>query len=148
MDVVSCVRSIRSEMNVPPGNKISLVLSVAEEAQKAFYQAHLPYIQHLCKVDKVAIGKGEPKPPKAATAMVRRTQIFVPLEGLIDFEKEKTRLAKEVQSLEADLERLKARLSNADFKKNAPAEEVQKAESRQMESSEKLGRIRDLIASF
>ncbi|OGR87248.1 MAG: valine--tRNA ligase [Elusimicrobia bacterium RIFCSPLOWO2_01_FULL_60_11] len=148
MDVVSAVRTVRSEMNVPPGNKIALVLSVAEDSQKSFYQEHLSYIRHLCKAENISIGKGLAKPLKAATAMVRRTQIFVPLEGLIDFDKEKTRLAKEVQGLEADLEKLKARLSNPDFKKNAPVEEVQKAEARQAESAEKLGRMRDLIASF
>ena len=148
MDVVTSVRSIRSEMGVPPGNKISLVLSVAEDVQKSFYQSHLSYVQHLCKADNVSIGKGIPKPERSATAMVHRTQIFVPLEGMIDFEKEKLRLSKEVQNLEADLERLKVRLSNPDFKQNAPPEEVQKAEARQMESSEKLHRIRELINTF
>jgi valyl-tRNA synthetase len=148
MDVVSSIRALRSEMNVPPSNKISLTLSVAEEAQKTIYQAHLSYIQHLCKAENILIGLNLPKPARSATAMVRRTQIFVPLEGLIDFEKEKTRLYKEAQNLEADLARLKARLSNPDFKNNAPPEEVKKAQARQMESSEKLSRIRDLIDSF
>ncbi len=148
MEAISSVRSIRSEMNVPPGNRISVVLSLSQASQVPFYEAHVSYLKSLCKADSVTIGVGLEKPAKAASSVIANAQIFIPMEGLIDIEKEKQRLAKELLNLEGDVERVRVRLANPEFRKNAPPEEVQKAEARQTESIEKLGRIREAIASF
>ena len=148
MEVISSVRSIRSEMNVPPGRKISLVLSVSDESQKSFFIKYSRYAAHLCKAERMDIGVDFKKPKKSASAVVGRARIFVPLEGVIDFDKEKIRLSKEANALTLDLERLKTRLSNPDFKRNAPPEEVSKAASREKESEEKLARLHEFISSF
>ena len=148
MAVIGAVRTIRSEMNVPPGQKVRLHLKCADSKTASFLSVHGRYLRHLCKADEAVIGTAVPKPAKSASAVAAGVEIFVPLAGLIDFDKERRRLAKDLEAVAADLSRTEERLENPDFRRNAPKEEAEKIEKRLAESREKARRLKEHLASI
>ena len=143
MDIITEVRTLRSEMDVPPAKKISLYLNCADEKNCLLLKENLNYLNHLCKADQIEIGAHLMRPPKSATAITHGVEIYVPLEGLIDFEKEKQRLAKELDLVQKELSHVEQRLSDSNFRKNAPPEEVARTEERKLSSIQKLEKLKE-----
>jgi valyl-tRNA synthetase len=143
MESVTQLRTLRSEMNVPPGKTV--VVWANTEKASAFTQKTLgsfePHIKRLGKVEAWKPCGASKKPSQAATAVVSDFEIYVPLEGLIDFAKERARLEKEKAGLEQDLSRLEARLNNPDFLSRAPKEEVDKARALHAEKTAQRARL-------
>jgi valyl-tRNA synthetase len=97
---------------------------------------------------RVAQLKLEPKlirPKASAAAIVPGADLYVPLEGLIDFAKEKARLEKERELIRQDADRLSKKLANGDFLNHAPKEEIAKAQDRFKESQERLKHLEENI---
>jgi valyl-tRNA synthetase len=86
------------------------------------------------------------KPRQAAAAMVGGVEVYVPLEGLIDIDKEIARLRKEEQNLVKEVERVTKKLQNENFLAKAPAEVVAKEREKEKEYREKLAKVRERIA--
>lgn len=122
-EVVSAVRMVRSRMNVPPGKKAGLVIRKLNGYQKILKE-HEPIIRSLARLDSVVLGDHLDKPAHSATVIVQKMELFIPLEGLIDLEKEQSRLSKRLRELEAHLGNLKKKLANDDFLQRAPEKVV------------------------
>ena len=120
------IRTIRSQFNVPPGLKIAAVLSAKDEADLQVVRAHEGYIKLMSKVETLDLGVNLAKPKQTATAMFENLAIYVPLTGLIDFEKEKKRLEKDLAAAKANIASREARLSQENFIKHAPQEQIEK----------------------
>ena len=148
MELIGAVRSLRSEMNVLPGTKITLLLKAANTENETFFKAYSKYIQHLCKAETVTIGTDLAKPAKAASAVLPWAEAFVPLEGLIDFEKEKTRLSKDLETVSAELTRVTEKLAYPQFLTHAPQEEVEKTKRHHEETKLKQKRLTEHLASL
>lgn len=141
MDVIRSVRNIRSEMNVPPGKKAQILLC-AEEAQQEVLKQGLLYIQILAQADKVQIANKESEAPsQSASAHQKGVDIFVPLKGLIDLEKESARLQKEIAAAEKELQKVSGKLQNAGFLAKAPAQVIEKEQGKQKEMQEKIAAL-------
>jgi valyl-tRNA synthetase len=137
MEIIRSVRNIRAEMNVPPGKKAALSLFADDEAL-AVIEEGAAYIRVLAQVDEIETApKGSQPPPQAAAAHSVGVEIYVPLKGLIDLEKEAARLQKELAGTQQELKRLQGKLSNPGFLAKAPAEVVEKERSKQVEYEEK-----------
>jgi valyl-tRNA synthetase len=150
METVTALRTLRSEMNVPPGKQVALHvnLSAASAFTRNVLDKHGEYVRRLAKISEIVAG-GDGKAPKGAAAGVAADfEFFVPLEGLIDFGKEKQRLEKEIGALENDLKRLQERLDNPDFTARAPKEEVEKARNRHAEVTAKRRRLQAHAAAL
>lgn len=144
-DVVSSVRTIRSELNVPPGKKVQVVLSAATEANQADLVVVREYIAVLTNAEDVEIGVGLSQPPSSGSAVVGDLNVFVPLAGLIDLEDEKSRLKKEISKFQGLLKGLEKKLGQATFLEKAPPEVVERERQRQEEYTKNL---KKLEASF
>jgi valyl-tRNA synthetase len=149
-EVVTAVRTIRSEMNVPPGKSVAVWARCgagAEPSRKALEKfGH--YVRHLAKVSELNISANGRKPPQSAAAVVADIELFVPLEGLIDFEKEKARLSKEMARLEAEKARLEERIKNPEFVAKAPPEKVSEVSERLKENSAQRERLRGHLSAI
>ncbi|OGR51131.1 MAG: valine--tRNA ligase [Elusimicrobia bacterium GWA2_38_7] len=143
MTAITKIRTIRSEMNVPPATKIEILINGPDSDEKKLLEKHSIYIQHLCKVEKILIGNKLEKPQKSATLVFSGLEIFMPLEGLIDFSKEQQRLLKEFNLLKKEIEHLDARLSQPDFKTHAPEEEIVRTLERKKETDQKLIKLKE-----
>ena len=144
--VIRGVRNIRAEMNIPPGKKVPVAIQAPAGLQSQL-EAGIPYITQLAGVGTVTMQ--EPvteKPRQAAAAMVGGVEVYVPLEGLIDIDKEIARLRKEEQNLVKEVERVTKKLQNENFLAKAPAEVVAKEREKEKEYREKLAKVRERIA--
>jgi valyl-tRNA synthetase len=80
----------------------------------------------MAKIENLTIGVNQEKPKQTATAVFENTAIYVPLTGLIDFDKERKRLEKDLAIAKANIASRTARLAQENFIKHAPQEQIQK----------------------
>ena len=138
MEIIKGIRNIRGEMNIPPSRKVEAKISVKDSALATTVETGLDHIRKLANTETVEIytNLGE-KPQKAATSVAPGAEIYVPLEGVIDFDVELTRLRKELVEVQKELARVSGKLSNEAFLKKAPAAVVAKETSKKEEMEEK-----------
>ena len=138
MDTIKSIRNMRAEVNVAPGKKSEVILSFATEELKQVFLQNEGYLQVLAGAQPVAILDADAqKPENAMTAVVNGVEVYLPLKGLIDVEKETARLNKELATLDKELARVSGKLSNAGFVAKAPAEVIAKEKEKQKGFEEK-----------
>ncbi|RKY93189.1 MAG: valine--tRNA ligase, partial [Ignavibacteriae bacterium] len=141
--IVTAIRNIRGEMNIPPGKKINLVIKSSEVS------AHqIDYIKKLAKVDETSVGADVEKPKAAASAIVKNMELYIPLEGLIDLDKERERLEKEIKRLEGSLIGIEKKLANVKFVNNAPKEVVEKEKTKKKDWTENMNKLKEILSNL
>lgn len=148
VDLVSGIRSVRSEMNVPPAAIAPLVVIGVSEETRQRLERHAPAIKRLARVGDISLADAAPK--GSAQIVLNEATICLPLGSLIDLTAEAARLQKELAKATEEIARLHKKLSNEKFVANAP-EEVVEAEREKLaeyrEAQEKLSvalaRVRD-----
>jgi valyl-tRNA synthetase len=137
--VVSAVRSIRSTLGISPSKQVSLLFrggDAVDAARIAKFAASLKFLLKLDTVDTIA---GEP--PAAAPAVVGDLQLFVPLEGLVDLDAERTRLDKEIAKVAGEKDKSDAKL--AKFGGNVPPTVVEQERQRLADWTTKLAALQE-----
>ncbi len=129
--LVSEVRSVRTEMNVPAAAKVPLVLVGADAATRARAQRHEETISRLARLETLDVAVTAPK--GAALVVAGNTQAALPLTGIIDMAGERKRLEKEIADARSDLAKMDAKLSNPSFVERAKPEAVDEARTRKSE---------------
>ncbi|HTP12066.1 MAG TPA: valine--tRNA ligase, partial [Bacteroidota bacterium] len=119
-DVINALRNIRGENNIPPSKDIRLQVRADGTQRDAVLKTYAKYLNKLARVISVEMIAQEARPKLAANAVVGGTEIFVPLEGLIDMGAERTRLEKEIARQSGLLEGIGRKLANASFVERAP----------------------------
>jgi len=125
-NIISAVRSIRGEMNVPPGKQTELHLKTESKSIQTQIEKYSAYLERLAKVSKITSGKTTKRPPYSASAIVDRTEIFVPLKDIIDIDIERKRINKEIERLQKAANSVENKLMNEQFLAKAPKEIVNK----------------------
>jgi valyl-tRNA synthetase len=126
--LVSEVRSVRSEMNVPAAAKIPLLLVGASKSTRARTERHEETIARLARLDGISVAKA---PPKGAAQIVLGEAIAaLPLAGVIDMEAERARLNREMEKCAAEIRKIDTKLANASFVAKAPPEVVEENRER------------------
>jgi len=121
---ILAVRQIRGEMDIAPSRKIPLLLQNAPARERALVDKHLSYLSRLAGLESVkGLGPGDAA-PEAATAILGDLTLLVPMAGLIDPKAEIERLNKRIAKNDSDLGKLKAKLGNENFVRNAPPDVV------------------------
>jgi len=139
------VRQIRGEMNISPGKALPVLLQGATETDKELAERHTALLHRVGRVESVrALTDGE-EPPAAAMALLQDVRLLVPMEGLIDVEAERQRLAKQRDRAQADLTRSRAKLDNPNFVNNAPADVVTKEQARIAEFERQLSQLAEQL---
>ncbi len=134
MDAVKAVRARRSEMNVPPSKKAHLTIATAEGD---IFTAGIPFLKRLGYASDVSVVSQKEEAKGEVTVVTHAAKISMPLAELVDLEKEKARIAKELKKNRGELEKLEKKLSNPGFLAKAP-ENVVNAEK---ERAEKLAAL-------
>lgn len=149
MDVIKAIRNIRSEMNVALGRKAEVILVANSAENEQALRAGEGYILTLASASSVDIhGALADKPDQAAAAITRGVEIFMPLAGLIDLDKEKERLQKEIMNMEKEVSRLAGKLNNQGFLAKAPADVVAKEQAKQAEYEAKRQALVERLNMF
>lgn len=147
METIKSVRNMRVQVNAAPSKKSEVILQIADEQIAAVMAANTSYLTVLASALPVTIlGGGSAKPENAMAAVVNGVEIYLPLKGLIDVEKESARLGKELETLEKEISRLRGKLSNAGFVAKAPADVVEKEREKQKGYEEKRAAVQERLA--
>ena len=120
---VSAIRMIRSKMNVPTNKRSDIIIRKGKQFE-SIIRDYSDIIKSLASVDNITFSNDKKKPEKSATVITHQMEIFVPLEGLIDFEIEISRLSKRLNELDKHVISIKQKLSNKNFINRAPKEIV------------------------
>ncbi len=138
IEVIKSIRNMRAEVNIPTGKKEKAIMLVDEPG---LWENLSPYIKRLAWTDPLDIQdkkNSKERPRHALASVARGAEVFLPLAGVIDIDKEMARLEKAVGELKEDLDRTEKRLSNQEFLAKAPEDIVEKQRKRQQENNEKL----------
>jgi valyl-tRNA synthetase len=120
------IRNIRGEMNVPAELKAAALVKTGNEQIRDVIEENRDVIMFLSKLKEITSGPGLEKPEKSAFAAGNGYEVYLPLTGLIDFDREKLRLSKELVKLEGEISRCSNKLANSQFISRAPEAVVEK----------------------
>ncbi len=147
IELISKVRNIRAEMQIKPSDKPVIHVAANAESQQIF-AANEAQILKLARAEALVLGEKLDVPRASAKAVTAVAEIALPLEGLIDFEKEVARLENQLNKLETEQTRLKGQLSNANFVDRAPAEKVQEIRDRVAEIETQVVALRQNLEAL
>ena len=147
-ETITAIRNLRKQVNLSPALEIEITVNVADESQKELFNSYQSYFAKLAKVTKMNIKINGEKVSGAIAAVVRNIEIFLPLSGLVDLDKEREKLQKQIGKLEKELSGIERKLSNEKFIQNAKAEVVEKEKDKFKEVKSKLDTVKELYESL
>ena len=148
MELVRSIRNIRSEMKVPPAQKIGARL-IVEEKDAAAFASMTGYLSKLAGVEHAYVSTETGEIPKSDVHIVSEgVEAVIPLSSLVDFEKEKARIQKEIDRINADISRASAKLSNEGFLAKAPQSVIDEEKAKLSSAEEMLTKLRERLDSL
>ena len=147
MEAIRAVRTRRSEMNVPPSKKAHLTVATDEGH---VFALGVPFLKKMAYASDVTIVPADQAPEAAGMVCVvtHVAQMFIPLGELVDLEKEKARVEKELKKNSAELDKLNAKLANPGFVNKAPAHVVEAERERSVKLSELVSKLTEQLKSM
>ena len=143
MDAIRAVRTRRSEMNVPPSKKAHLTVAAAEEQ---VFVLGVPFLKRMAYASDVTIvPAGQSAGAGQVTVVTHAAQISMPLAELVDLEKEKARLEKELKKQGAELDKLNTKLNNPGFVNKAPEQVVAAEKERAVKLTELVAKLEEQL---
>ncbi len=152
--IITGIRNVRGEMNISPSASIDVILQSDDDLLRKTLSLNDDIIINLAGLKSFSVTEPGKRPKKAATTVVSGAIMYISLEGIIDFSKEKERLEKELTKLQSEIAASIKKLRNDDFLSKAPADIVEKVREKHQNFVEKqqklmtnLDKIRSIEAS-
>ena len=139
------VRTIRGEMNIPPGKPLPVLLANGSDQDARLLERHSGYLHALARLESTTWLDEPDSAPESATALVGEMKVLIPMAGLIDKDDELARLNKQVEKLEKDLVRTEGKLNNEHFVSKAPEAVVDKERQKVVEMKKSLDNLKQQI---
>jgi valyl-tRNA synthetase len=139
VDLVSAIRSVRSEMNVPAGAQIPLVLVASPDTRERAGRWN-DALKRLARLSEISFADASPQ--GSVQLLVRGELAALPLAGVVDLKAERTRLEKELEKIAEDILRIDRKLGNADFMARAPEEVIDEQRERREEALDRESKVR------
>ncbi len=144
IEAIKGIRNRRSEMNVPPSKKAAVHIETAET--QIFEQGRM-FFERLASASEVEIAE-KVNVPDAVTVVTDSARIFIPMDELVDKEKELARLNKEKAAVQKDIDFSSGKLNNQGFISKAPAQQVEAEKAKLAKAQEKMAKIEQSIAAL
>jgi valyl-tRNA synthetase len=149
MDTIRTIRNIRAEMDVAPSKKATVVVVAGQAEVRDIFEQNHAYIERLASTSGVVVQSTKDGiPADAVTGVVEGAEIFIPLEELIDLDKEIERLNREKERLQKELARAKGKLSNKGFVEKAPSDVVAAEEEKRDKYQDMLTKVEQRLQSL
>ena len=142
--VVSGIRSVRTEMNVPAAAKIPLVIVGAGEETGTRVEGQLAALSRMARLGEVSYG--DEVPESSAQLVIGEATFALPLKGIIDFDAERVRLKREIAKEEVEIAKIDKKLGNEQFVAKAPPEVIEEQRERRAEAVARLERLKAALA--
>ncbi len=143
ISVISSVRSVRAEMNVPPAAKIEMVLKGASLETRDRCEAHADLIRTMARLSSIVTADAIPN--GSAQVVVGEATVALPLEGVIDFAKERARLEKDLKKADDEIARFEAKLANQQFVSRAPEEVLTEQREKLADAQALAARLKEAL---
>ncbi|WP_375782985.1 valine--tRNA ligase [Bradyrhizobium sp. Pha-3] len=143
VDLVTTMRSVKAEMNIPPSTLTPLVIVTTSDETRDRAQRWNDTIKRLARLSDISFADAAPE--GAMQLLVRGEVVALPLKGVIDLAAERARLDKELGKADADIKRVDAKLSNEKFVANAPEELVEEEKEKRTAAQERRAKILEAI---
>lgn len=146
VDLVTEIRSIRTEVGVPGGAQVPLVMVNASPAIEARVAAHGETLKRLARIREIGFA---PSAPKGSVQIIARGAVAaLALEGVVDIEAEKARLKKETDKIDGEIAKINAKLGNPDFIARAKEEVIEENRERLEEATARRAKLQDALAGL
>ncbi len=141
IQLVTAVRNIRAVWNIDLRTDLNVIINVRDGALGKLIGDNIDFVKRMARILGLKIGT-HPKPKGAAVSIIGAMEVYVPLEGLIDFQKEKARLEKEMDRMAQEMKALTGRLKDKHFLSKAPEEVVEKQRQRKTELALQMEKLK------
>lgn len=117
---ITSIRNLRAEYDINPGKPLEVMLKAANEQDAARIEANKQVLVSLAKLESIRVLADGEATPACATALVGKSELMIPMAGLIDKDAELDRLAKEIAKTQGEIARIEGKLGNEGFVAKAP----------------------------
>ncbi|MGB7605250.1 MAG: valine--tRNA ligase [Lutisporaceae bacterium] len=149
MDAIKSIRNIRAEMNVVPSRKAKVLIIATDDKVKQAIEEGSLYFERLASASEIRLLSDKTQIPEGAIPVViPGAEIFIPLEELVDMEKEKERLNKEAENLEKELQRVRGKLNNQGFVAKAPQSVIEEERAKEAKYQEMYDKVLERIKTM
>ncbi len=149
MESVKSIRNIRAEMNVVPSKKAKAIFMTTDNELKSILSTSERFFKTLASASEIEIVESKDNiSDDAMSSVVGNCTIFLPLEELVDIEKEMERLEKEKEKLESEINRVKSKLSNEGFVGKAPKQVIEQEKEKEIKYQQMMEKVLDRLASL
>ncbi|NQT06498.1 MAG: class I tRNA ligase family protein, partial [Candidatus Omnitrophica bacterium] len=148
IEVITSIRTTRSTWRIEHNKNIDAYLKTGNTKTIDILDKNSEYIKRLARVENLKIEKGIEKPEASAAAVCGDIEIYIPLEGVIDYEKEKTRLQNTMGELIKRLDNTSSRLKNKRFLQSAPKEVIEKFKATKEELKSQIKKLKSNLKSL
>ncbi len=138
--IISEIRSVRSDMNVPAGARIALVVQDANATSQTRLDQYVPVLKQMARLSSIELLNGK-APARSIKAVVDEATLILPIADLIDLDKERERLNKQIAKLQDDIRKTEEKLANQQFVANAPAEILEEFKNRKIEAQGMIDKL-------
>jgi valyl-tRNA synthetase len=149
IEVTSGIRNIRSSVNLKPKDEIDVRLFTDDPKLAKFVYESRHFLKDLANVKSGTLrNKSSSRPKKSASLATSHTEIFIPLEGLIDINEQINRIKKDMEKTQSEYKKVEAKINNANFMQNAPSEVVTEVREKAQGFMDKLASLNEILSSF
>ncbi len=145
---ITSIRNLRAEYDINPGKPLEVMLKAANDVDAARIETNKQVLVSLAKLESVRVLTAGEETPACATALVNKSELMIPMAGLIDKDAELDRLAKEVAKTEGEIKRIEGKLNNQGFVAKAPEEVVAKEREKLEGYKETLAKLEEQKATI
>jgi len=145
---ISAIRNIQAEMGLSPKAPLTIQVKPADDQLKKGLEANQWIYSKLLSIESITFDPGLSKPKASASALVQGTEIFIPLEGLIDLDKERERIQKEIESTTGFLKSVEKKLANEQFVNNAPGAVVDRERQKKADAESNLKKLEESLSEL
>lgn len=145
VEIIKSVRQSRLEVNTPLSKEIPIIIQAKNETIQQLLMSNKGYLERFCNPSELTIDTKVSIPEKAMTTVVAAGEVILPLEGLIDMDKEIARLEKDLEKWQKELDRVNKKLANEKFVQKAPEKVIQEERDKQVKYQEKYDGVKARI---
>ena len=145
ISAIRAIRNIRLEMNVPVSKKANIIFAAKDRAAEVIKKSEALFVKMASASSITVQADKDGIPEDAAAAVVDGAEIYIPLDELIDFEKEIDRLAKEKENLQKELDRVNGKLNNEKFISKAPQKVVDEEKEKLIKYQQMFDNVTDRL---
>ena len=149
IDITTGIRNIRSSVNMKPKDEIDVKLFSDDKKLAKFVYDSRHFLKDLANVKSGTIrNKSQDRPKKSVSLATAHTEIFIPLEGVIDLNEQINRIKKDIEKTQAEYKKVEGKLNNQNFMANAPEEVRTEVQEKAKQFQDKLQSLNQILDSF